>query len=360
VPLYRIRELKYSYAGAAVGTAAGSAAVTPVALDIPSLDFEDGKTYVLLGPNGSGKTTLLKLMNRLLVPDSGRILFRGADIATDNEIRRKTVYIHQNPLLFSGTVRYNVAYGLKLRNYSREEIDERVERTLRIVGLEGFEKRKSTALSGGEAQRVAIARALVVEPDVLLLDEPTSSVDKNNIGKLEQILGSIQEQYGCSIIISSHDLPFAYRMCDELIKLDEGRMIPAGENIIEGRTVPGDSPYRRFRVENAPSAPEIFCPDIDGEFSKAVVDYDRILLSGKPLESSAQNSFEGRVSAVTPACCEDGGESPEHSHGLVDVSVDIGGLLLTSRITRKSMQELAIEPGRRMYAAFKASAVRLY
>ncbi len=350
--LYRIRELKYSYRNAEADTTA--------ALDIPSLDFEERRIYVLLGPNGSGKTTLLKLMNRLLSPSSGKILFRGADIATDNEIRKKTVYIHQNPLLFSGTVRYNVAYGLKLRNYSRKEIDERIECTLGIVGLDGFEKRKSTALSGGEAQRVAIARALVVEPDVLLLDEPTSSVDKQNIGKLEKILSSIREKYGCSILISSHDLPFAYRMCDELIKLNEGKVIPAGENIIDGRPVQGESHYRHFRAGNAASAPRIFCPDIDGDFCKAVVDYDRILLSPRPIESSAQNTFEGTVTAVSPACCEDGAEGQKHSRGLVDVSVDIGGLVLTSRITRKSVEKLSIEPGKRLYTAFKASSVRLY
>ncbi len=339
--LYSIHGLKYSYPSA-VGESV-------VVLDIPSLDFEKGKIYVLLGPNGSGKTTLLKLMNRLLVPTSGDILFMGKEISKGSEIRGKSVYIHQNPLLFSGSVRYNVGYGLKLRGYGKEEIAEKVERTLGFVGLEGFGKRKSTALSGGEAQRVALARALAVEPDVLLLDEPTSSVDKKNIGKLEEILTSIREELGCTIIISSHDLPFAYRMCDELIKLDEGSLVPAGENIIEGETVIGETPYRHFRLGEGPSSPEIVCPDIDGQFRKAVIDYDRILLSRSPLDSSAQNSCEGVVTNVS-----------HPSHGLVDVSVDVHGLRLTSRITRKSMVELEIEPGERIYAAFKASSVRLY
>lgn len=345
--LFTVQNLRYAY-----GT--GKTAEVTDALDISELQISAGSINVLLGPNGSGKTTLLKLLNRLLTPAAGSIRFHDRNIAHTDEIRSKTVYVHQNPLLFAGTVHSNVAYGLKLRKFSHGEIKKRVDRSLEVVGLQGFQRRKSTELSGGEAQRVAIARALVVEPEALLLDEPTSSVDKHNISRIENILTSIRTNYGCSIIISTHNLPFAYRMCDRLIKLDEGRIVPSGENIMKGKAVPGDSAYRIFRTDGI----ELFCPDIEGDFNTAVVDYDRVLLSTSPLHSSAQNSFKGKVETIQAALQDE--DSVHLSHGLVDVTVQVESTRLTSRITGKSLAELSLEEGSEIWLAFKASSLRLY
>ncbi|HDQ13786.1 MAG TPA: ATP-binding cassette domain-containing protein [Sediminispirochaeta sp.] len=350
--LYRIKELRFSYPNVEARNRRNDEA-----LSIDQLEMDEGRTYVLLGPNGSGKSTLLKLMNRLLVPVSGRLLFRGRDIMKSEELRRQTVYVHQNPLLLAGSVFHNVAYGLKLRGFSHREIERRVAQSLEVVGLKGFAHRRSSELSGGEAQRVAIARAMAFSPEVLLLDEPTSSIDKKNVSKIEELISSIRAEYGCSVIISTHNLPFAYRMADELVKLEEGRRVPVGENILQGEMIEKESTYRRFRSDGV----EILCPDVEGDFKKAVIDYDRVLLSAEPLHSSAQNSFQGTVEAMESAhFVQEKAADGEESHGLVDVRLKIEGLRLSARITRRSVEELSIREGRLLWAAFKASSVRLY
>ncbi len=322
-------------------------------LAIDHLGFEERKIHVLLGPNGSGKTTLLKLLNRLLPLQKGEICFEGSSLEKDPTFREKTVYVHQNPLLLSGSVYENIAYGLKLRKMAKQEIESRVEEALSIVGLEGFEKRKNSALSGGETQRVAIARALVLKPTVLLFDEPTSSVDRENVGRIEQILLEIKENLGSTVIISTHNLPFAYRICDRLVHLEEGRVIPPSENIIKGTSAGTDSNFHIFKSGDI----EIRCPLLEGPFSKAVIDYDRIILSIHPIESSAKNNFPGTVQGTT--VCEDSG-------CLVDVEVEIsapadaGHLALTSRVTKETVEEMGLKEGVRVWTAFKTSSVRLY
>jgi molybdopterin-binding protein len=136
-------------------------------------------------------------------------------------------------------------------------------------------------------------------------------------------------------------------MGDHLIKLEEGRIVPLDENILEGRLLDSEREYRVFRSNGV----DILCPDMDGAFTKAVIDYDQILLSRELLDSSAQNNFRGTVELLS--------EEASH-HGLTDVRVKTDGLSLTSRITNRSVKKLSLEPGREIYLSFKASSVRLY
>ena len=337
--LYRVRNLQYTYGDGRL------------AVNIGRAEFEEGKIHVFLGPNGSGKTTLLKLLNRLMLPASGEIEFDGTPVRKSSEVRDKTVYVHQDPLLLSGTVFDNVAYGLRVRGLKRRDAEKKVMETLRIVALEGFERRKSTALSGGEKQRVAIARALVLEPRGLLLDEPTASVDRENVSRIEEILRRINRDLGCTILISTHDLPFAYRICDRLVHMEEGMIAPAYENIITGETIHDDPHFLMFRSEGI----DIFCPRIDGNFTKAVVDYEQVILSAHPISTSARNNLSGRVCEVRPSSA---------GRGQVDVEIGIDGsnerLRIISRVTEQSAEELMLRKGRSVYLAFKASSVRLY
>jgi len=337
--LYRVRNLQYTYGDGRL------------AVNIGRAEFDEGKIHVFLGPNGSGKTTLLKLLNRLMLPASGEIDFDGTPVRKSSEVRDKTVYVHQAPLLLSGTVFDNVAYGLRVRGLKRRDAETKVKETLRIVALEGFERRRSTALSGGEKQRVAIARALVLEPRGLLLDEPTASVDRENVGRIEEILRRINRDLGCTILISTHDLPFAYRICDRLVHMEEGMTAPVYENIVTGETCHDDPHFLIFRSEGI----DIFCPKIDGNFTKAVIDYEQIILSAHPISTSARNNLHGRVCEVNP--------SPA-GRGQVDVEIGIDGsnegLRLISRVTEQSAEELRLRKGRSVYLAFKASSVRLY
>ncbi|MBT3169152.1 MAG: ATP-binding cassette domain-containing protein [Candidatus Cloacimonetes bacterium] len=184
---------------------------TKIVLDIKKLEFEKNKIYAILGANGSGKTTLLKILNGLLGTRKFKI--------------ENSIYVHQNPLLFSGTVFDNVAFGLKIRK--EKNINEKVKDALKLVGLENFENRKSKNISGGEIQRVAIARALILQPKVLLLDEPTANVDKQTVRLLEKILQQIKNK--TTVIFASHDHHFAKRISDKIIYLENGEIENLGE-----------------------------------------------------------------------------------------------------------------------------------
>ena len=144
-------------------------------LSISHLAFNKGEIYCLYGANGSGKTTFFEILTLLQKPEQGRVLFKGKEVYPGgegfSELRSKVTLIHQNPILFDTTVEKNVDYGLRVRKVDRKERMLRVKECLKIVGLEGFQRRRSRELSGGEAQRVAIARALSIDPEVLLLDE---------------------------------------------------------------------------------------------------------------------------------------------------------------------------------------------
>jgi tungstate transport system ATP-binding protein len=336
-PVFQVHKLRFGYGDVPV-------------LSVDHLEFHANAIHVLLGPNGSGKTTLMKLLNRLLPVPEGSIRFYGSPLEGNEELRERSVYLHQNPLLFSGSVYDNVAYGLKIRKLPGGEIAQRVDEALAVAGLEGFTKRRHNALSGGEIQRVSIARALALRPEVLLFDEPTASVDKENVRRFEQILPRIKERYGTTIIVSTHNLPFAYRICDRLIHLEEGAVAAEGENILPGRMVEDEGGARYFDARGL----RLLCPDMEGDFSKAVLDHDRILLSPEALHSSARNNIKGVVEGIEPVLPESG------VHELKRVRVRVGAAELSARITGRSLAEMSLEPGRRVWLSFKASSIRLY
>lgn len=200
-------------------------------LDISALTLEENCIYAILGPNGAGKTTLLRLLNLLDQPDTGKIEFMGSDISNDGDqlaIARQMCMVFQKPHMFRSTVYENVAYGLKIRQIPRSEIQKRVLETLRFVGLEGFKGRMATTLSGGESQRLALARALVLHPRVLLLDEPTANLDPHTVQMIEEIVRNYQQQYHMTVIIVTHNLFQAQRIADECILLIDGQIIEKG------------------------------------------------------------------------------------------------------------------------------------
>jgi tungstate transport system ATP-binding protein len=196
-------------------------------LNIPKLDIEQGKIYAVFGASGAGKTTLLKILNGLIKAEKGRVHLYDQPIEKDNyrRTRADTVYVHQNPVLLSGTVFYNVAYGLKVRKMKGESVGRIVRDTLGWVGMDGFEKRKSNSLSGGEIQRVAISRALAISPKALLLDEPTANIDRDNIRRIEDILMKLNRELNTTIIVSTHDLFFGRSVSNRIIYLSGGELV---------------------------------------------------------------------------------------------------------------------------------------
>lgn len=335
LPLFSLRGVQAAFDGRTV-------------LDVDRLDIAERRITVLVGENGSGKTTLLRLLNGLIAPSAGTIEVRGAPSA-DAVVRRDSVLVHQAPLLFRGSVAQNVRYGLSLRRVPRPAAARRVRDALARVGLSGFEARRASALSGGEKQRVALARALVLETPVLLLDEPTANLDPDSRAAVERIILDAAAS-GTTVILSTHATDTGYRLCDDMLRLEAGRIVPLEENIIKGRVEATDERMTRFRAAPAPGGsegPVFLCPARQGDFRVAVISMHELILSDQHLASSARNELKGCVSSMEPV------------NELLRVTVDCG-ILLRALITPAAAEELGVVTGRRIVVTFKASAVRLY
>ncbi|NJE05873.1 phosphate ABC transporter ATP-binding protein [Thermococcus sp. M36] len=217
------------------------------ALDGVSLKVRKGEIFCIMGHSGAGKTTLLRILALLERPDSGEYYFDGALVSWNRpgSLRRGITMVFQTPVMFNTTVFKNVAYGLRLRGYSRAEIEQKVKDVLRLVGLEGYENRKAKTLSGGEKQRVAIARAIVLEPKLLLMDEPTANLDPTNSGIIEDIVREIAKENGTTIVFSTHNMFQAKRLADRVAHIHLGRIIEVGktEDIFE---MPKNELTRKF------------------------------------------------------------------------------------------------------------------
>jgi tungstate transport system ATP-binding protein len=223
--LYELKHLQKKHGGRTV-------------LDL-SLGLKKGSVVGLLGPNGAGKTTLLQVLAFLSPPSSGEVWYRQrrVDFTGSNlvELRRTAVLVQQSPVLFTASVFRNVAFPLKIRGIDRKKRKRRIHALLRLVGMETFAHVRADRLSGGETQRVAIAQALACNPEVILLDEPTASVDTENRIIIERIVRDLNREKGISIIFTSHDAIQASRLSDDILFLRDGRLTEyAHENIFSG------------------------------------------------------------------------------------------------------------------------------
>ena len=193
-------------------------------LSVESLALQPRRIYALTGANGAGKSTLLRVMALLISPQTGSIEFAGSGPHDLFRQRQRVTLVEQSPYLFKGSVTDNLSYGLKLRGIDGEERSMRIEATLAIVGLEGFEQRQARELSGGEIQRVALARALVLKPELLLLDEPTANIDSNSLEAYESLLKGLPG-YGVTVVFSTHDPSQSRRLGEEVLRLENGHLI---------------------------------------------------------------------------------------------------------------------------------------
>ena len=189
-----------------------------------STAFERNRVSTVVGPSGAGKTSLLRCLNRLEDPEAGRVMLDDADIRSiePTALRRRVGMIFQMPVLFPGTVRTNLGYGLNGVG------DEKLNACLEASGLsDSFLDRDAQALSVGQGQRACIARALVRDPEVLLMDEPTSSLDKDASARIESLIGSLVED-GLTIVVVTHDLEQAKRVGSHAVLLVDGKVVASG------------------------------------------------------------------------------------------------------------------------------------
>ena len=200
-----------------------------LALDAITLRIEEGSFVVLLGPSGSGKTTLLNILGGFLEPTDGRVLIKGADVTYVPPAKRPTTTVFQDYALFPHmTIAGNVGFGLAMQGIAKPERHLRVETALQMVGLAHTSARKVHQLSGGQKQRIALARALVVEPAVLLLDEPLGALDLKLRRQMQEELKAIQKRVGTTFVHVTHDQDEAMAIADTIVVMNEGRIEDQG------------------------------------------------------------------------------------------------------------------------------------
>ncbi len=199
------------------------------AVDSVSLSILRGEFLTLLGPSGCGKTTLLRMIAGFELPDSGRVVLAGSDVTQLPPNQRDVTTVFQHYALFPHlSVFNNVAFGLERRHVARGEVSRRVEAALDMVRLGGLDERQPSELSGGQQQRVALARALVVEPRVLLLDEPLAALDLKLRKQMQVELKTLQQRLGISFVYVTHDQEEALTMSDRIVVMNAGRIEQTG------------------------------------------------------------------------------------------------------------------------------------
>lgn len=193
------------------------------------ITIQKGEFFTLLGPSGCGKTTLLRILAGFIRPTGGQVLVGGTDITDWEPEKRNMGIVFQNYALFPNmTVRENIAYGLKIRRISKEETAERCRKYMELSGLTELADRKINELSGGQQQRVAIARALVIEPQMLLLDEPMSNLDVALRVKMREEIRAIQKHTGITTLFITHDQQEALAVSDKIAVLNGGDVLQVG------------------------------------------------------------------------------------------------------------------------------------
>ena len=256
-PIYILKDILQSYKG-------------KTALEIPHLAISPGTITGLMGPNGSGKSTLLNLLAFINPPDRGTLFFDGKpEVPFSPGVRMKITLLTQTPYLLKRSVHDNIIHGLKIRGKAHGRKDPDVQKQVKAimarVGLsyEAFAHRMANELSGGEAQRVAMAARLILKPSVLLLDEPTASVDSHSATLIRRAALYARKTLGTTIVIASHDREWLQGACDTLFQLYRGKIFQAGsKNIIPGpfiqnrqgffHTIPATKEQQPLRVPPPP------------------------------------------------------------------------------------------------------------
>jgi tungstate transport system ATP-binding protein len=354
-PVLELRDLSVRHPGA-------------FALEIPALQVQAGEVLAVIGPNGSGKSTLLRVLGLLQAPDRGRVMFRGAPVTTADGLaaRRRMAAVFQQPLLADTTAAGNVELGLRFRGVPAAERARRVHRRLEQFGIGALASRAARTLSGGEAQRVALARALVVEPEVLLLDEPFAALDAPTRAALVPELEAVLRAERVTTVLVTHDRGEAQALADRVGVLIAGRLHQVGETARVFQAPASEEVARFVGVET------IVMGDVQAvEGGVVLVD-----VAGRKLEVGGQARVGERVRLgirpedVTLAQLPEGaGLSSARNHlggtvvrltagSPVRVLVDVG-FPLVAAVTPRSAAELALAPGVPVTAVFKASAAHL-
>ncbi|MCP4670489.1 MAG: energy-coupling factor ABC transporter ATP-binding protein [Desulfobacula sp.] len=336
IPLYHLKNICHYYGPTKV-------------LDIDELKIKKGSITGLIGPNGSGKTTLLKLLAFAQKPTEGQIFYKGRnEFPFSKNIRSKITLLTQKPYLLKRSVFENIAYGLKIKKESKtlkdiNSFEKRVGKALLNVGLDykEFKDRKWHELSGGEAQRVAMAARLILQPEVLLLDEPIASVDAKSAKLIRKASLNAQKKWGATLIIASHDLQWLYSICDKQLAMFKGKLFSTGvENIISGPFEKQDEQTLIKRLNDSqliklPAPAKLPC--------NAIIKKKNILLAlEKQEEHGTLNQLSGQVASMLL----------EEKTSLVMATITIHDISFVIRVSPDEITDLELYPGKKIILKF--------
>jgi ABC-type Fe3+/spermidine/putrescine transport system ATPase subunit len=342
----------------------GSATV----LDVARLEIYHGETLALIGPNGAGKSTLLRVLGLLQPPDAGTVRFHGETANRDNALRmrRRMASVFQEPLLLNASVYDNAALGLKIRRLANEESRRRVLPWLARLGIAALAERRARTLSGGELQRTSLARALALEPELLLLDEPFSSLDPPTRESLLVDLRDILRQTGVTAVFVTHDRHEAFMLGTRVGVLNQGRLLqlgsgtevftrPIDEKVAE---IVGADTRLRAVVEQCHNGVARLCfaggaIEIRGEFRPAAP----VLLCLRPEDirlSRGDSAVCGSGSRISVRIVKVIPSTPHYR-----LMLESGAGPLTALLSRGEFDALALREGDALTASFDAKALHV-
>jgi tungstate transport system ATP-binding protein len=333
-PIYEIRSLKHSYAGKTV-------------LSIDHMKVQPASIVGLIGPNGSGKSSLLRLLGLIEKPTQGKILFNGRPVEPfSDDARFLITLLPQEPFLMKRRVLGNVSYGLKLRGNGRDNI-HRANEALSLVGLtiEDFARRPWYALSGGETQRVALAARLALKPKVLLLDEPTASVDAASAQLIKEASLRARQELGTTLIVASHDWQWLYEICDEILHLFKGRIFGEGRETIIFGPWPKMGPNKWGKMLSDGQQLQVSAPP--NQTAAALIDSLNISEEG-PTIADEDIVLRGIVSRL----------SLERKTGRIFATILVGDLPFTVKLTPQQNEEHTIFPGKEIFIRYRLNKIK--
>ena len=310
-------------------------------LDIPQATFEENISYAILGDNGSGKTTLLNLLSLINPLQQGEITLNGETVSGKNKQyhRQQISYVQQKPFLFDATVKYNIELPLKLRKFEKNKRRETVDTIIEQLSISTLINRKANTLSGGEQQKVAIARALVTQPDILLLDEPFSHLDKTSQADIKNILIRLKKNRQCTLIMALHDELKAHVLADHVLRLVNTQLADANiMNVFTGTMHSESNIFDTGKIH-------ITLPEQITSSSRIAIDAKELVLSNHQLNSSMRNEYQGKIVQLN------------EYQGQVQVSIDAGENF-QAIITHNAMKDLNIHLGDDIWLYFKSSIVK--
>jgi molybdopterin-binding protein len=329
-----------------------------------TLTIEEGEYFIILGPTGAGKTVLLESIAGLHPIKNGEIWLRGKEVTRVEPEKRRVSIVYQDHVLFPHlSVKDNIIFGLKMNKAPADERKVRLNWVAELLGITNLLHRRPDTLSGGEKQKVALGRAIITRPELLLVDEPLSSLDPETRENVQQELRQLHKALGITILHVTHDFEEAIALGNRIAVIGEGHLMQVGipeeifrhpnsefvarfaltRNIFLGKAERKSSGDTVFKVDGTEF---IIAADADGTYHASIRPED-ILISSEPIHSSARNCFPGTITHVVD----------RGSTLYVTVSIPPE---LSCLITRHSFEEMELHEGKKVYMTFKASSIHIF